>query len=312
MPWRPRCGPQCPAAAQEADETPPADTPLTPEESAALGNALLFDATAFAADRPAKPLHLPTLPDAQKFDVKRTDKPDGSSTLVVKQPLASEWDANVGADLNLAPAPSDSYRPAKPLAAASQDSGVAWASVGLPNLASLDARVDPANDQGKLGTTFKHSIPVGGTFSVTLQNTYSVTETLGPPDPAPSDVPLMTMPAPTPPPPQVWDSHNTIKFDVLSTGTSFGAGVNVASNDPRHSQYAERRPETLRPAARDHGGDRSRPAFRQQKYPRRPHAQLVNAGGAPMPPSPRPKAAQVPCGNPSRTGGVGADGFASV
>ena len=222
----------CPAAAQEADKTPPADTPLTPEESAALSNALLFDATAFAADKPVKPLRLPTLPDPDKFEVKRTDKPDGSSMLVVKQPLASEWDATVGADLNLAPAPSDSYRPAKPLAAASQDSGVAWASVGLPNLASLDARVDPANDQGKLGTTFKHSIPVGGTFSVTLQNTYSVTETLGPPDPAPSNVPLMTLPAATPPPPQVWDSHNTIKFDVLSTGTSFGAGVNVASNDP--------------------------------------------------------------------------------
>ena len=140
----------CPAAAQEADETPAADTPLTPEESAALGNALLFMYSAFAADRPVKPLRLPTLPDPDKFDVKRTDKPDGSSTLVVKQPLASEWDATAGADLDLAPAPSDSYRAAKPLAAASQGFALPGPRSAWPNLASLDARVDPANDQGKL------------------------------------------------------------------------------------------------------------------------------------------------------------------
>ena len=221
-----------PARAQEADDAPVADAPLTPEEAAALGSALQFDPAAFAGDRPAKPLRLPSLSDPNKFAAKRTDRPDGSSTMAVKQPLAAEWGASVGADLNLAPAPSDDYRPSKPLAAATQDTGVAWASVGLPNLASLDARVDPANDQGKLGTTIKRSIPVGGKFAVTLQNTYSVTETLGAPDPAPSDVPLMTLPAATPPPPQVWGSNNAVKFDVLSTGTSFGAGITMASNDP--------------------------------------------------------------------------------
>jgi hypothetical protein len=223
-----------PASAQEADEAavPVAARPLTPEEAAALGNALTFDPAALAGDKPARPLRLPTLPDPDKFAAKRTDKPDGSSALALKQPLASEWAASVGADLNLAPAPADTYRPAKPLPVAGQNSGVAWASLGLPNLASLDARVDPANDQGKLGTTFKHSIPVGGGFAVTLQNTYSVTETLGAPDPAPSDVPLMTLPAATPPTPQVWDSNNAVKFDILSTGTSFGAGVSMASNDP--------------------------------------------------------------------------------
>ena len=221
-----------PARAQEADETPVADTPLTPEETAALGSALQFDPAAFAGDKPAKPLRLPSLSDPNKFTAKRTDRPDGSSTMVMKQPLAADWGASVGADLNLAPAPSDAYRPNKPLPVTGQNSGVGWASVGLPNLASIDARVDPANDQGKLGTTFKQSIPVGGKFAVTLQNTYSVTETLGAPDPAPSDVPLMTMPAATPPPPQIWGSNNAVKFDVLSTGTSFGAGVSMASNDP--------------------------------------------------------------------------------
>lgn len=100
-----------PAAAQEADitdeATPPADTPLTPEESAALGHALLFDPTNFAVSKPAKPLRLPGLNDPNKFDVSHSGKPDGSSTLVLKQPLASEWDAKVGADLKLAAPATD-------------------------------------------------------------------------------------------------------------------------------------------------------------------------------------------------------------
>ena len=227
-----------PAAAVDNDaENAPAEVPLTPDEAAALGNALLFDPANLASSKPAKPLRLPGLNDPTKLDVSHNDKPGGASTMVINRPLASDWDAKVGADLNLAPAPSNGYLPSKPLAVttADQDSGAAWASVGMANLATVDARVDPGNDQGKLGTTFKHSIPVGSKFSVTLQNSYSVTETFSAPMPAPSDVPLMAVPAttaPAPPTPQIWGSQKALKFDVLATGTTFGAGVATASNDP--------------------------------------------------------------------------------
>ena len=56
-------------------------------------------------------------------------------------------------------------------------SGSAWALVGVANIGCVDARLDPTNDQGKFGTTLKQSIPFGGRFAVTLQDTYSVTET---------------------------------------------------------------------------------------------------------------------------------------
>ena len=229
-----------PSAAQETSASaeavdPAADTPLTPEESALLGNALLFDPANLGDSKPAKPLRLPGLNDPNKFDVSHSGKPDGSKTLVLKQPLATEWDAKFGADLNLAATASDGYRPGKllPAAGADQDSGAAWASVGVPNLASVDARVDPNSDQGKLGTTFKHSIPFGGNYAVTLQNTYSVTETFSQPATPSSDVPLMAVPAGTAPPtPQIWGNQKAVKFDVLATGTTFGAGVATASNDP--------------------------------------------------------------------------------
>lgn len=214
---------------------PPADTPLTSDETAALGNALLFDPANLADSKPAKPLRLPGLSDPNRFNVSHSGKPDGSSALVLKQPLASEWDAKVGADLSLAATPSDGNRPSKPLPVASvnQDTGAAWASVGVPNLATVDARVDPNSDLGKLGTTFKHSIPVGGNFSLTLQNSYSVTQTFSQPTTAPSDVPLKAATvATTQGTPQVWGNHKAVNFDVLTTGTTLGAGVVTASNDP--------------------------------------------------------------------------------
>ena len=245
-----------PAAAQEADNaayanasppsnptdetTPPDDKPLTPDEAAALSNALTFDPTTLVTGTPAKSLRLPNFGGSNKFAVSHSDKPDGSSTLTLKQPLAaSEWDADVGADLNFAGTPSIASKPNKPLPLltgsqnSGQGSGAAWASVGVPNFASLDARVDQTSDQSKIGTTLKHSIPVGNTFSVTLQNTFSVTENFAASGaPAPSDIPLMAAPASGPPSPQTWGSEKVVKFNLLTTGTSLGAGITTASNDP--------------------------------------------------------------------------------
>lgn len=218
------------------EATPTNETPLTPEESTMLGNALIFDPTTLANSKPAKSLRLPGSNNPDKFDVSHSDKPDGSSTLTLKQPLATtDWDAKVGADLNLAGAPSIDNQPNKPLPllTGSQDTGAAWASVGVPNFASVDARVDPSSDQGKIGTTFKQLVPVGNQFSVTLQNTYSVTENFATPtSTTPTDIPMMAAPAAGPPTPQVWGTEKAVKFGLLTTGTTFGAGVTTASNDP--------------------------------------------------------------------------------
>lgn len=228
--------PAAPALALDlgtAAETP--TPPLSPEESAALGNALIFDSTTLTTAAPAKPLRLPSQTIQQSFDIKTNEKPDGVSTMTLKQSLP--YDSNVGADLGVASSAPDIYRPGRPLpgSRAERSSGAAWASVGVvPNLASVDARVDPTRDQGKLGTTFKHAMPIGSNFSMTLQNSYSVTGTYGTPQAGPSDVPLMAIPpAPAAPPtPQVWGNEKLAKFDVLATGTTLAAGLASTSIDP--------------------------------------------------------------------------------
>jgi hypothetical protein len=218
-----------------------ADAELTPEESAAISNALSGDLQGRSAT-PIKPLRLPSLNVQKGLDASRTDK-DTSTTMALKQPLPVDWDAKVGADLGLRAAPSLTYSPDPWKAGSANDrgSGAAWASVGVvPSLATLDARVDAGNDQGRVGTTFKHSMPVGSRFSVTVQNSYSVTETFSALSAAaPSDIPMVTIPVPGITTPQVWGSEKAAKFDILSTGTSFGAKVANNSTDPvTHNQFS--------------------------------------------------------------------------
>jgi hypothetical protein len=227
------------APANPADVT---TQPLTPEESALLGQALLFDPADLAGTHTARPLRLPTLSEPRKLSVNGTYNPDGSSKVVVKQPLAAaDWEANVGADLKTAPPPATAFEAGKPYPGTADDAGsaAAWASIGVRNFASVDARVDPANDQGKLGGTLKHSVPIGKDVSVTVQDTYSVTETFSPPTTAaatgPAGLPLLA-----PPPPaadsqgqtQVYGSEKSVKLAISPTGTTFAAGVSTASNDP--------------------------------------------------------------------------------
>jgi len=220
------------------DDTVEVEAPLpSPDDSAVLGQALALDPAHLAGHAPAKALSLPSLKHPKTFDISRTNaQPDGSGTVVVKQALPVDWDAKIGADVGVAGEAPDTYHPQRPLAAPgrSGNSGAAWASVGVSNVGSIDARVDPTNDQGRLAGTLKHSMPVGGAVSVTLQNSYSVTDTFSAQGAgAPAGLPMIALPqdggsAPS----QVFGSERIVKFDVLPTGTTLAAGLASSSIDP--------------------------------------------------------------------------------
>ena len=228
-----------PAPSMPGDE--PQEKPLTPEESELLGRALLFDPATLESNKPARSLRARGMPQAPGLEIKSNDKSDGSSSVALKRPVivsAPDLDSNVGADVNLAAPAANVSQPNKPLpnlATSDRGSAAAWASVGVDNLASVDARVDQGNDQGKIGGTLKHSVPVGRDLSVTLEDSYSVIENFNPAAPAaaPTTVTLAgPAPVTTAPTPRVFDNSRAVKFNVLPTGTTFGAGWSSASNDP--------------------------------------------------------------------------------
>ncbi|HXX26722.1 MAG TPA: hypothetical protein VEJ40_08705 [Pseudolabrys sp.] len=240
-----------PALAQDVRVTAPAPSmpgdesqvkPLTPEEGELLGRALLFDPATLKSSKPARGLRARDMLQAPGLDIKSDDNPDGSSSVALKRPViinAPDIDSNVGADVNLAaPAPSV-YQPNRPLpnmTTSNRGSAAAWASVGMNNLASVDARLDQGNDQGKIGGTFKRSVPVGQDLSISVEDSYSMIENFNPAAPITTAPTTTTLAGPAPvtttPTPRVFDNSRAVKFNVLPTGTTFGAGWSSASNDP--------------------------------------------------------------------------------
>jgi hypothetical protein len=67
-----------------------------------------------------------------------------------------------------------------------QSTGIAWATVTAPGLeaplgwdeTSIETRIDPSQEQSKLGTTLSRSVPVGDDISLTVQNGVSITRPL--------------------------------------------------------------------------------------------------------------------------------------
>ena len=162
------------------------------------------------------------------------DKTNGSAAVSVKQPLTPFWDTRIGADMTVTREPATltgSELLSERLAnggSAPQSSGSAWAAISAPGVGSVwdktavEARVDPAQDTSKLGTSISKSVPLGEQTSLTLQNGYNVIQQGIVPVPGIPGRPL-----------QKHETEQSAKLSLDDTGTSFSAGQTLSSTDDR-------------------------------------------------------------------------------
>jgi hypothetical protein len=160
------------------------------------------------------------------------DKPNGSAAVSVKQPLSTFWDARVGADMTVAPQPlTASQLLSEKLAnggSEPQSSGTAWAAITAPGVGSIwdktavEARVDPSQDQSKVGTSLSKSLPLSEQYSLSLQNDYNVIQQGVVPVPGIPGRPLRN-----------YETDQSAKLSIAETGTSFIAGQSLSSTDDR-------------------------------------------------------------------------------
>lgn len=159
------------------------------------------------------------------------DKPNGSA-VSVKQPISPFWDARIGADMTVTRQPSTmSELLSEKIAnggSEPQSSGTAWAAVTAPGVGSIwdktaiEARVDPSQEQGKLGTSVSKSLPLGEQYSLTLQNGYNVIQQ--------GIVPIPGLAGRTT---RNYETEQSAKLSIGDTGTSFSAGQTLSSSDDR-------------------------------------------------------------------------------
>ena len=124
-----------------------------------------------------------TPPDSATFG-SRTDRPDGSAAMTIGRRLPTEWETKVGTDVSLAAPPGtvatdNMLRGAR--AIVRRDLGQSdrlRSTAARPGQDSVEARLDAGKDEGRLGATLSRSVPINQDVSVTLQNIYSVKQSL--------------------------------------------------------------------------------------------------------------------------------------
>lgn len=154
-------------------------------------------------------------------------RPKAINPLARSPSAASEWSSRIGIDYHKPSIPAAEFQPGPLVAGAipDQSTGAAWAKVTAPGFefplgwdqTSIETRVDPASEQGQLGTTLSRSVPVGEDVTVTLQNGLSVVRTL--PNTATHT--------------QGWASSQALRFNILPTDTSLSVGANISSTDDK-------------------------------------------------------------------------------
>jgi hypothetical protein len=169
----------------------------------------------------------------------RTESKDGTAKVTIDSRLGTVWETKVGVDFGMGSAEA-APRPDPLVNPQDASSGAAWAQVAVPSFgvplawdkASIDARVDPSKEQGKLSTTFSRSVPITSDVTVTLQNSYSITQTLANGAPASSVAAPSVNPAlSTTGQSQIWGTERALKFKLLPTDTTFSASTSMSTAD---------------------------------------------------------------------------------
>jgi|GEM_PF-600922 len=194
---------------------------------------LIFDDSTFAGLPGAKTKRAQSTPAEDGMDWSGNAKADGASTVAVKQSVSPLWDTRVGADMTVTREEPTTMSEFLAQAAANggavpQSSGTAWAAATAPGAGSvwdkteIEARLNPGQDQSKLGATLTKSVPLSEQYSLTLQNGYNVTQQGTTPIPGIAGHTARN-----------FDTNQSARVTIGETGTSLTAGQNLSSTEDK-------------------------------------------------------------------------------
>ncbi len=162
------------------------------------------------------------------------DKADGSAAVSVKQSVSPFLDTRVGADMTVTRPPqtlTESQLLSEKLAnggSLPQSSGTAWAAITAPGAGSIwdktavEARVDPGQEQTRLGTSLSKSVPINEQYSLTLQNDYNLIQQG-----------IVPVPGIISRPTRSYETDQSARLSITDTGTSLIAGQTLSTSDDK-------------------------------------------------------------------------------
>lgn len=221
----------CAVHAQEASQTGPSTAATDLPEPTALEWSLLSPEVPVTADKSEK-FRARTTSGGETMSWDRTDKDDGASAMTVKQSVLPFADAKVGADLNVAnrqPGTSSDALAGKLSGESYQSTGSAWANMTAPGLGNIwdkttiEARVDPTQEQSRVNTSISKSVPLGSQqYSLTAQTGYNVIQSAVPMVGADGRIAKGAT-----------EIDRSAKLEFKDTGTSVVAGETMSTMDEK-------------------------------------------------------------------------------
>jgi hypothetical protein len=193
---------------------------------------LNVDASTLSTSPASKARNAPQSGGNSEMSWSSNNKSNGAAGVSVKQPLSTFWDTRVGADMTVTHEPTTMSEllaeKANNGGSEPQSGGSAWAAVTAPGVGSIwdktavEARVDPGQDQSKLGTSLSKSVPLGDQYSLTLQNGYNVIQQG-----------IVPVPGIAAHPARNYQTEQSAKLSIGDTGTSFIAGQTLSTTDDK-------------------------------------------------------------------------------
>lgn len=238
-PW----GQIAPPPAAETDDEPEAAAPVAadpadPAKDVDVGNLdwSQLSPNGAVSDRPAAAVKgaskAKTATTSTDMNWSNQNNANGSAAVSVKQSVVPFWDARIGADMTVAKQPGTMSEllaeKAENGGGTPQSGGSAWAAVTAPGAGSIwdktavEARVDPGSDQSKIGTTLSKAVPLIDQYNLTLQNGYNITQQG-----------MVPLPGAAPRTNRSYDTEQSAKLAIGSTGTSLSAGQTLSSGDDK-------------------------------------------------------------------------------
>jgi hypothetical protein len=191
---------------------------------------LNVDASTLGTSPKSKARVAPQTGSSTEMSWTSNDKGNGSSAVTVKQSLSDFLDTKVGADMTVTRQPQ-TLTESQILASGGnlpQSSGTAWAAITAPGVGSIwdktavEARLDPSQEQSRLGTSLSKSLPLSEQYSLSFQNGYNLVEQG-----------IIPVPGIVGRPSRDYETDQSAKLSIAETGTSFTAGQTLSSTDDK-------------------------------------------------------------------------------
>lgn len=169
-----------------------------------------------------------TFNDGVVFSTHEAVDNGSASSVTYDARLPALVETKVGVDFGVTSPPAVARLPESYLAAPGNgNTGSAWANFAVPasplgiDQAALDARLNSADDTGKVGVALSRKVPINESLWLTLRNSYGVTSTLAAAEPAPG---IST---------QNWETSRSLRVELPRSKTAFSAGEQLSTMDEK-------------------------------------------------------------------------------